>query len=853
MTVGDLAAFQINGTALLGQNDLASPFLSSHIASLDSNSSLLSVLDAIRATVSRSAYVTELKSGPALDIGTESTTNDNSDSSFQFNRTLDKSRYTASPDLDSRTTDTLTGTAANAALVGDSSQDVKINFQPNISDVPVGYTKDIGEAYNDARGFGWVREDSLSSTIHVPLNVTLNSRDRNRVGIDQRLDTLIHMQGNNISNFSGVKIPAAWEYALPDGQYSVTVNVGDQPKYNSTHKINVEGVTAIRPFLGDATHEYELGTVQVNVTDGRLTVDAIGGTNTKINYIEIESVSPGNHPSVSGSSPDSRQIGIGRSAAVNLDVALVNLGSGVDAATLTTHNIQLYRTQDNTLVPGNINTTGGGDAIVYQPSSPLEASTHYTFRLSDRVKDESGNPFLPFSTTFSTGTTTISPTPGVNFNKSVVYSGATISSLAISPNGKTLYAASLDGKLRRWSIDSSSGNLTNLQIFSGLAGRAIIGITFDPQNASVLWLSHNDPLFPQPANDFTGKISKVRLNTVFRNSSVEDYVVGLPRSAKDHLSNSLTFHNGMLYMTQGSNTAMGSPDNAWYQRPERLLSAAVLQIAPRRTPPIGGFNVQTENYIYTDSAGQTVTTTGNYNPYATNAPVRIYATGVRNAYDLLWHGNGSLYVPTNGSAAGGKTPDNPYTTNVNEALTNVATQNDYFFKVDKDGYYGHPNPIRSEYKRSHRIPNPDEYVLNGGNPTSRKDLAEVVDQGSYNGYDIVNDVGIQPEAHWKGFAYDFGRNRSPNGVIEYKSNTFNGVLKNQLLVVEYSGGDDILALKPDVNGNLPSADVTQAASGFTNPLDLIENTLNGNLYVAELVNENTGKGQISLLKPTQSA
>ncbi len=747
-------------------------------------------------------------------------------------------------------TDPLTGTVASAALVGDPSQDVKINFQPNTSDVPAGYIKDMGkeyQTYSDGRIFGWVREDSLSSAIHVPLDISLNSRDRNRTGVDQRLDTLIHMQGNNAPNFNGVRIPAAWEYALPDGRYSVTVSAGDQPKYDSTHKINVEGVTAIRPFQGSSTHEYELGTVQVNVTDGRLTVDAMGGTNTKINYIEIEDVSSGEHPSISGSSPDSRQIGIGRSAAINLDVALLNIvGAGVDATTLTTDNIRLYRTKDNTLVPGTINTTGGGDAIVYQPNNPLEASTHYTFRLGDGVKDESGNPFLPFSTTFSTGTATVSPTPGVNFDKLPVYSGASISSLAINPSGTKLYAASLDGILRRWTIDPSSGNLTKLQTFNGLADRAIIGITFDPQSSSTLWVSHNAPLFPQPANDFTGKISKVKVKSVFSSSSVEDYVVGLPRSAKDHLSNSLAFGpDGKLYMTQGSNSAIGAPDNAWYQRPERLLSAAVLQIAPRRIPPVGGFNIQTEEYTYEDSTGQPVTTTGNYNPYAPNAPVKIYATGVRNAYDLVWHSNGSLYVPTNGSAAGGKTPDNPNTTDINEALTNVATQSDYLFKVDQGGYYGHPNPTRSEYKRSHGIQNPDEYILNGGNPTSGQDLGEVVAQGSNQGYP----VGTQPDSNYKFFAYDFGRNRSPNGVIEYKSNTFGGTLKNQLLVVEYSGGDDILALKPDANSNIPSADVTQAARGFTNPLDLIENTLNGNLYVAELINENTGEGQISLLKP----
>jgi len=63
-------------------------------------------------------------------------------------------------------------------------------------------------------------------------------------------------------------------------------------------------------------------------------------------------------------------------------------------------------------------------------------------------------------------------------------------------------------------------------------------------------------------------------------------------------------------------------------------------------------------------------------------------------------------------------------------------------------------------------------------------------------------VDTQPDPNYKGFAYDFGRNRSTNGVIEYKSDTFGGALKNKLLVVEYSGGDDILAPRP-TDGDIP--------------------------------------------------
>lgn len=704
----------------------------------------------------------------------------------------------------------------------------KINFQPDSATLPAGYTKDIGEAYSDARGYGWVKEGTST-----PLDIKLNSRDRDRTSIDQRLDTLIHMQGNTVPNFNGVREPAAWECALPNGIYSVTVSVGDQPTYNSKHTIRVQKVVVINQFQSSQPQEYQLATSDpVNVTNGKLTVDAIGGINTKINYIEIESISPGSHPRVTSTSLESNATGIFRDTAISLTIS-----QGVDETTLE-GNVQLYRTSTNTPVSGVVNTSGGGDIIVFQPGRLLDISTNYTLRVTQGVKDESAITFFPYSTTFTTGTSIKPVTAGVKFLKTVVFSGASLSSLVIGPDNK-LYAAALDGKLRRWTMDSS-GNLMNLETLAlpQIAGRAIIGICFEPNQPNILWLSHNNPVAKScdnRANDFTGKISKLTLSGSGFNASIQDYIVGLPRSGKDHLSNSIAFGpDSKLYLSQGSNTAMGAVDTKWCDRPERLLSATVLQINPTLTTGLP-INVQTEKYVIERGPNQGQTTTGNYNPSAPNAPVKIYATGIRNAYDLVWHSNGKLYAPTNGSAAGGNTPDSPSgVMPVVPALKNVFTQNDYLFKVEQGGYYGHPNPLRQQY------------VMNGGNPTNGIDPAEVVPKGSYAGYT----VGIKPDVNYKGFAWDFGLNRSPNGVIEYKSNNFSGALQQQLLVVEYSGGDDILALKLGIDGNVVSSKkiLIEPNEGFLNPLDLVENTQNGNLYIVELINEN-GQGQISLLRP----
>ncbi|HZH03134.1 MAG TPA: hypothetical protein VEY30_05065, partial [Myxococcaceae bacterium] len=227
---------------------------------------------------------------------------------------------------------------------------------------------------------------------------------------------------------------------------------------------------------------------------------------------------------------------------------------------------------------------------------------------------------------------------------------------------------------------------------------------------------------------------------------------------------------------------------------------------------------------------------GAYDPYASGAPVRIFATGVRNAYDLLWHSNGHLYVPTNGSAAGGNLPALPPL--VPEVIRGGPTQDDFLFDVVAGGYYGHPNPRRAEY------------VLNGGNPTADADFAEVVTVGSNPGYP----VGVQPAARYdrSRIAWNFGRNRSPNGIIEYTNATFGGRLSGSMLVMEYSGGDDILSFKLDPQGRVLPQSVVAVVRGLTDPLDLVEHQPTGALFVTDLSDEGRKEGRVLLLRPAPS-
>jgi glucose/arabinose dehydrogenase len=526
-------------------------------------------------------------------------------------------------------------------------------------------------------------------------------------------------------------------------------------------------------------------------------------------------------PTISTTEPSANKIGVRRDSFVAAYVLLPNVGQGVNEATLTSSNVKLYLASDSskTPIPANLNTTGGGDAIILTPIGMLSANTAYTFEITEGLTDTSGAAFEAFSMSFTTGSAGGSTNSSIGFDKIALptATGERFTGVTVGPDNR-LYAATFDGEIYRWEINSdgtlaSRAIITTVQTANG-ANRLITGLRFDPTSAGgnlILWVTHG---FGSETNapNWTGKLS---LLTGSNLENYQDYVIGLPRSVRDHLTNQMDFDSqNRLFISQGSQNAMGAPDNAWGLREEVLLAGAVLRIdynsiAARIAGGQGPLNVQTAEG-------------GTYDPFAAGAAVTLYATGVRNAYDLLWHSNGYLYAPTNGSAPGGSTPAG----NGAPALQNVAqVEPDWLFKIREGKYYGHPNPLRNEF------------VLNGGNPTAGNDKYQV------NAYP----EGTQPEANWDPAIFSFGNNRSPNGVIEYKSGTFDGELKGAMLVVRYSGGDDVLVLKPDVTGNIPSGGVKtgiDGLSGFIDPLDIAEQVGPGNLYVVE-----HGGQKITLLRP----
>ena len=144
---------------------------------------------------------------------------------------------------------------------------IRVNFQPESSELVCGYTPDFGDPFAEQNdlSFGW-NFDHRDTT-----------RDRG-AGDDQRLDTLAQFQAGGM-----------WEIAVANGPHEVRASVGDATE-SSTNVLNVEGVSV---FDGEEVPAGQFREVieTVTVTDGKLTLDQGSAPDfaTRINFIEIDS------------------------------------------------------------------------------------------------------------------------------------------------------------------------------------------------------------------------------------------------------------------------------------------------------------------------------------------------------------------------------------------------------------------------------------------------------------------------------------------------------------------------------------------------------------------------------------
>ncbi len=372
-------------------------------------------------------------------------------------------------------------------------------------------------------------------------------------------------------------------------------------------------------------------------------------------------------------------------------------------------------------------------------------------------------------------------------------------SMAWGPDNR-LYVSEMFGKIHAISFNASGGVAAD-QVISTLGSRLTLGITVDPLSTPsdvILWASHSNPSTGsgQPNAGIVSRLSGPSLATR------QDVITGLPRAIANHATNSIHFGpDGKLYLAQGGNTGAGAPNTAnteFGTMAEQPLSAALL-VADVRNSSFDG-----SCHNASDIFGPPP------------CDVQTYATGLRNTYDFVFHSNGSIYGPDNGLGVTGTFPPRPTAPCLGNADTrawnqggqNPGEQPDPLNRIVQGRYYGHPNPRRDEC---------------------------VFKDGSFQ--------GVSAPANYTPPLANLGAHRSANGTIEYTGEAFCGDLEGDLLIANYSVGDNLTRVRLSSDG-LSVASMTSLVGGFSDPLPVAQSP-DGRIFVGEL-----GLSRVSALTPT---
>jgi hypothetical protein len=496
---------------------------------------------------------------------------------------------------------------------------------------------------------------------------------------------------------------------------------------------------------------------------------------------------------------------------------------------LTLHRIH---NDGSTDVPVRRATDLTNASITLSPEEFLKPDSVYEVRASARVKARDGASLIPFRSRFMTGLDVPSVNAGLVFTAESFDDTRSMTSVLFGPD-RRLYAADAFGSLVRWDIGQDGKPVNKRTLLSDpKQSRQYIDLEWDPQASAdnlILWVSYAERLAAKDDRHyFTGTIARLEVGRKTGDLIKEKVIVtGLPHGREKqggfdtlpHQPNGLVFKDGKLYQSVGSTSSSGGPPN--WGLPEQLLSGCIIEIdvAPIQSP----LDVHPK--------------TG-YDPFAADAPLRIFATGVRNALELVAHSNGRLYTATNINDRAGRgdgVPDHPDIDGDQNALVTHTTPNhENLYLIERGRHYGHPNTARRQY------------VLAGGNPTAGEDLFEIPDYP----------VGTRPEA---GFApelmYPLWKHggTSPNGMLEYLP-SFPHPLRNALLCCFYSAGD--IAVMPLGQDGMPTLVAKlRGPSGklrFAGPLDITIDPKTGILYVADfgLQSKFGEDGSMVVLRPT---
>lgn len=500
-------------------------------------------------------------------------------------------------------------------------------------------------------------------------------------------------------------------------------------------------------------------------------------------------------------------------------------------------------------------------------------------------------------------------------------------SLSFGPDGK-LYVAEQDGTINAFTVALQNGQYvaTSHQVLTlpGGAGvvksimnhnddgtnnptvtnRQVTGMVVAGTAANpVLYISSSDPRIAKnkDSNLDTNSSTLTQVSWTGTSWQAVDLVRGLPRSEENHSVNGmvLSADASKLYLAVGGNTNNGAPSQYFANTGEYALSGTVLEfnLSDLQARPVlvdadggqVGGAATARSFVYDlptlddpnvpnggvresisglDVAGPFGGNDGlNMAVLPANAPLRIFADGFRNPYDLVFTSGGKLYTVDNGSNAGvGGFPIVVNGQPSNQINNGGSNDPEPLYLIQDGGYYGHANPARSFQSLSWTAFNdagaPDATLATNtvANLSTRVPAALGIPSGFL--IDPSRFTGNPTRLKQSGIPVPAGSPQSPalatigsssNGLTSYtNSSVFGGALAGSLLVAQFNGNITLLNLNdagtaleplldPGPDGLLKTADDVVLASngiyslitGLGTPLDVIEGP-GGTVWVAEL-------------------
>ncbi len=245
-----------------------------------------------------------------------------------------------------------------------------------------------------------------------------------------------------------------------------------------------------------------------------------------------------------------------------------------------------------------------------------------------------------------------------------------------------IYAVNaFEGRVHRVCFDARKA-VTSHTVVADINGpgavNALLGITFDPQSdpggRMDFYLGYADG--PDAPNN--GKVARaVSVDGGATYAIDEDFITGLARgdnSPWTHQTNGLAFGpDRCLYIAQG-NVSDAGYDQAYA---ERRLAGGILRACFKDAD--GNVAAAFDRYCGARNTQDA-------------CDVEVYASGLRNPFDLVWHSNGKLYSTDNDVTVGGNCASAANTFGCPCELPKVEPPGDELNLIEEGKYYGSPNP-----------------------------------------------------------------------------------------------------------------------------------------------------------------